>query len=165
MCFSPSTRFLWYSNWASQISLSLQKLQHTTATAIGVPSVKGPTHRPTSVFHLFPAQDVILIWCKLFCWQNVRMLFYTMWTVDRKNLNSMTDWNSFGLHLRAFVGQLIFLIRWSMGKKTRRKVLYPICSKLSRNVVYQSTGQSVMRYFYAIKLQPTIPCILVKGLL
>ncbi|XP_062201313.1 midasin-like isoform X2 [Phragmites australis] len=33
-------RFSWYSKWASQTSLSLQTLQHTNGTAIGVPTVK-----------------------------------------------------------------------------------------------------------------------------
>ncbi|KAL6643149.1 hypothetical protein ACP70R_021330 [Stipagrostis hirtigluma subsp. patula] len=32
-------RFLWYSKWASQTSLSLHTLQHTDATAIGIPTV------------------------------------------------------------------------------------------------------------------------------
>lgn len=39
-----SERYLWYSKWATQASLSLQTLLHTNATAIGVPDVKEYVH-------------------------------------------------------------------------------------------------------------------------
>jgi midasin len=124
-CFGLSARFLWYSKWASETSLSLQALQNKNATTVGIPTVKGKPPPPSpythterkKTFHLLHDYDLVVL-----------IIFLTEYSDAVQNVSNCVDEIELNDRLKFFwdaleriCGAANFANTLNHGKKNQKK--------------------------------------------
>ena len=125
--FAFSCRFLWYHKWASETSVSLQTLQQSNGSIVGVPSAKGlylPTpntqknKRNTDSIFLFPLVCLLLTY--KFFWAEYADIVHNV--KHRQNEIELNDrLQLFWVSLERICGAANFASTVKHGKKNQKK--------------------------------------------
>jgi len=121
--FVLSCRFLWYHKWASETSVSLQTLQQSNGSIVGVPSAKGlylPQHTHTHKKNPIPSPSSVFVTNLQFFWAEYADIVHNV--KHRQNEIELNDrLQLFWVSLERICGAANFASTVKHGKKNQKK--------------------------------------------